>query len=120
MQQVLVSEQRPDAGGLSSFHGSGTLSFSTVKSLINSARPPCARQGWSGGGGHFMAIVCYFQGLLGLIAGAGSTAKRLRISDPGTATACLTTTCSCPATRAAEPGRIPIELSLERRKLCPC
>jgi len=61
---------------------SGTLSFSMVKSLINSARPPCARQGWSGGGGHFMAIVCYFQGLLGLIAGAGSTAKRLRISDP--------------------------------------
>jgi hypothetical protein len=61
---------------------SGTLSFSTVKSLINSTRPPCARQGWSGGGGHFMAIVCYFQGLLGLIAGAGSTAKRLRISDP--------------------------------------
>ena len=61
---------------------SGTLSFATVKSLINSARPPCARQGWSGGGGHFMAIACYFQGLLGLFAGAGSTAKRLRISDP--------------------------------------
>lgn len=61
---------------------SGTLSFATVKSLINSSRPPCARQGWSGGGGHFMAIVCYFEGLLGRIAGAGSTAKRLRISDP--------------------------------------
>ena len=45
---------------------SGTLTFATVKSLINSTRPPCARQGWSGGGGHFMAIVCYFEGLLGL------------------------------------------------------
>ena len=61
---------------------SGTLTFATVKSLINSTRPPCARQGWSGGGGHVMAIVCYFEGLLGLLAGAGSTAKRLRISDP--------------------------------------
>jgi hypothetical protein len=61
---------------------SGTLTFATVKSLINSTRPPCARQGWSGGGGHFMAIVCYFEGLLGLLGGAGSTAKRLRISDP--------------------------------------
>ncbi len=61
---------------------SGTLSFATVKSLINTTRPPCARQGWSGGGGHFMAIVCHFEGLLGLILGAGSTAKRLRISDP--------------------------------------
>jgi hypothetical protein len=61
---------------------SGTLTFATIKSLINSGRPPCARQGWSGGGGHFMAIVCYFEGLLGLLGGAGSTAKRLRISDP--------------------------------------
>jgi hypothetical protein len=61
---------------------SGTLSFPTVKALINNTRPPCARQGWSGGGGHFMAIVCYFEGLLGLIAGSGTTAKRLRISDP--------------------------------------
>ena len=60
----------------------GTLSFATAKSLINSGRPPCARQGWSGGGGHFMAIVCHFEGLLGLIVGGGSTAKRLRISDP--------------------------------------
>jgi hypothetical protein len=61
---------------------SGTLTFATIKSLINSSRPPCARQAWSGGGAHFMAIVCYFEGLLGLIAGAGGTAKRLRISDP--------------------------------------
>jgi hypothetical protein len=61
---------------------SGTLSFATIKTLINSGRPPCARQGWSGGGGHFMAIVCSFEGLLGLIVGGGSTAKRLRISDP--------------------------------------
>lgn len=61
---------------------SGTLTFTTIKTLINSGRPPCARQGWSGGGGHFMAIVCYFEGLLGLIVGGGSTARRLRISDP--------------------------------------
>jgi hypothetical protein len=61
---------------------SGTLTFATIKTLINSGRPPCARQGWSGGGGHFMAIVCHFEGLLGLIVGGGSTAKRLRISDP--------------------------------------
>jgi hypothetical protein len=61
---------------------SGTLSFATVKSLINGGRPPCARQGWSGGGGHFMAVACYFEGILGLLARSGSTAKRLRISDP--------------------------------------
>lgn len=61
---------------------SGTLTFATIKSLINSGRPPCARQGWSGGGGHFMSISCYFEGILGLLAGSGSTAKRLRITDP--------------------------------------
>jgi len=61
---------------------SGTLTFATVQSLVNSGRPPCARQGWSGGGGHFMAIVCYFEGILGLLSGSGSTARRLRISDP--------------------------------------
>jgi hypothetical protein len=61
---------------------SGTLTFAALQSLINTARPPCARQGWSGGGGHFMAIVCYFEGLLGLIVGGGSAAKRLRIADP--------------------------------------
>ncbi len=61
---------------------SGTLSFATVQSLVNNGRPPCARQGWSGGGGHFMAITCYFEGILGLLAGSGSTAKRLRITDP--------------------------------------
>ena len=33
---------------------SGTLTFASVQSLINNGRPPCARQGWSGGGGHFM------------------------------------------------------------------
>jgi len=70
---------------------SGTLSFATVKSLINGGRPPCARQGWSGGGGHFMAIVCYFEGLLGLLSGSGSTAKRVQISDPwyGDSVPCL-------------------------------
>ena len=61
---------------------SGTLTFATVQSLVNNGRPPCARQGWSGGGGHFMAITCYFEGLLGKWSGAGSTAKRLRITDP--------------------------------------
>lgn len=61
---------------------SGTITFATVKSLINGGRPPCARQGWSGGGGHFMAITCYFEGLLGKWSGGGTTAKRLRITDP--------------------------------------
>lgn len=66
----------------------GTLSFATVRSLMNADTPPCARQGWAGGGGHFMAIVCCFQvgGLLGATGGAGpaggSTALQLKISDP--------------------------------------
>jgi hypothetical protein len=62
--------------------GAGTLSFATVNSLIGGGTPPCARQGWSGGGGHFMAIVCAYEGIIGLILGSGSTAKRLKISDP--------------------------------------
>jgi hypothetical protein len=61
---------------------SGTLTFAIVKSLIDTGRPSCARQGWSGGGGHFMAIVCYYEGARGLALGAASTARRLRISDP--------------------------------------
>lgn len=61
---------------------SGTLSFATVRSLLGAGRPPCARQGWSGGGGHFMAIVCVFEGVVGALSGAGSTAKRVKISDP--------------------------------------
>lgn len=61
---------------------SGTLSFATLRSLLGASRPPCARQGWSGGGGHFMAVVCVFEGLVGALSGAGSTARRVKISDP--------------------------------------
>ena len=64
---------------------SGTLSFATVKSLINSTRPPCARQGWSGGGGHFMAIVCYFEGLLGLLAEPAAPQSDCAFPTRGTA-----------------------------------
>ncbi len=64
----------------------GTLSFATVKSLLDADTPPCARQAWSGGGGHFVAIVCYFRYQSGLMSGTGSgppaTADRLQISDP--------------------------------------
>lgn len=62
--------------------GAGTLTFATIKSLINGGQPPCARQGWSGGGGHFMGIACYFEGLIGALSGGSTTAQRLRITDP--------------------------------------
>jgi hypothetical protein len=74
-------------GCLQSMSG-GALSFATVRSLMNADTPPCARQGWAGGGGHFMAIVCCFQvgGLLGATGGVGSAggpaAQQLKISDP--------------------------------------
>jgi hypothetical protein len=61
---------------------SGTLSFATIRSLIGAARPPCARQAWSGGGAHFMAITCCYEGILGLLGESGSMAKRLKITDP--------------------------------------
>jgi hypothetical protein len=61
---------------------SGTLSFAIVLSCLKNNRPPCARQAWSGGGAHFMSIVCCYEGILGLLTGSGSTAKRLKISDP--------------------------------------
>lgn len=61
---------------------SGTLTFAAVRSLINADTPPCARQGWNGGGGHFVAIVGYLQGSIGVLVGGRSTTKRLRISDP--------------------------------------
>lgn len=60
---------------------SGTLSFATVHSLINTSRPPRARQGWSGGG-HFVAIVCWLQGSIAMLVKGRSSTKRVRISDP--------------------------------------
>jgi hypothetical protein len=47
-------------GNLQSAMG-GKLSFSMLQSTTMSNRPPCARQGWAGGGGHFVAIVCCYQ-----------------------------------------------------------
>lgn len=60
----------------------GVLSFATVRSLINASSPPCARQQWSGGGGHFVAIACWFQGSIGVLVKGRSAAKRVRVSDP--------------------------------------
>ena len=63
----------------------GTLSVATVTSLLNADTPPCARQGWAGGGGHFVAIVCCFRYQSGLMSGATSATRasyRLQISDP--------------------------------------
>ncbi len=63
----------------------GTLPVATVLSLLNADTPPCARQGWAGGGGHFVAIVCGFRYQSGLMSGTTSTALtayRLQISDP--------------------------------------
>ncbi len=45
---------------LSSFV-STTVSFDTVKAEIDAGRVVCARIGWSGGGGHFVAIRGYVQ-----------------------------------------------------------
>ena len=62
----------------------GTLPFATVQSLLNAGTPPCARQGWAGGGGHFVAIVCWFRFQIGLMSGssAAMASQRLQISDP--------------------------------------
>jgi Peptidase_C39 like family len=43
---------------------SGAAAFSTIDTEIDSGRPVCARIGWSGGGGHFVAIVGYNEALL--------------------------------------------------------
>jgi len=62
----------------------GTLPFAMVQSLLNYDTPPCARQGWAGGGGHFVAIVCWFRFQSGLMSGssAATASQRLQISDP--------------------------------------
>jgi len=59
----------------------GTANFATVKGEINAGRPICCRIAWSGGGGHFVALTCWF-----------SFARRrkpvlqwVRVSDPWSA-----------------------------------
>jgi len=41
---------------------SGSVAFGTVRSQIDANTPVCLRIGWSGGGGHFIAIDGYLQG----------------------------------------------------------
>jgi hypothetical protein len=38
---------------------SGKATFATVKAEINGCRPLCLRIGWTGGGGHFVAVYGY-------------------------------------------------------------
>lgn len=54
---------------------SGAAAFSSIDSEIDSGRPVCARIGWSGGGGHFVAIVGYDEALL-------ATMNYVAIADP--------------------------------------
>lgn len=53
----------------------GTLTFATVQSEINAGRPVCVRIGWSGGGGHFVALTCWYRNLL-------SGTQSVRVDDP--------------------------------------
>jgi hypothetical protein len=46
-------------GNLKSWTG-GTESYATVENQINGQHPLCVRIGWSGGGGHFIALTGYF------------------------------------------------------------
>jgi hypothetical protein len=39
--------------------------FSAIDAEVDAGRPLCARIGWSGGGGHFVAIVGYDESLIG-------------------------------------------------------
>jgi hypothetical protein len=61
-------------GHLAAFSG-GTLTFGVVQSEINAGRPVCARIGWSGGGGHFVALTCWYRNLL-------SGSQIVRVDDP--------------------------------------
>jgi hypothetical protein len=47
-------------GNLASF-SSGALTFGAVRTEIDNRTPPCARIGWSGGGGHVVGIGAYLQ-----------------------------------------------------------
>lgn len=57
----------------------GTVSFSMLQSLTTNDNPPCARQGWAGGGGHFVAIVCCYQ--FRSLA-MNTTSNSVGVSDP--------------------------------------
>jgi hypothetical protein len=61
----------------------GVLSFTDIRAAIQNGRPPCARQGWSGGGGHVVAVVCYFAASKSSVSSARRTnGPNVRISDP--------------------------------------
>lgn len=61
-------------GHLAAFSG-GTLTFAVVQAEINAGRPVCARIGWSGGGGHFVALTCWYRNLL-------TDSQLVRVDDP--------------------------------------
>jgi hypothetical protein len=56
------------------FFTSSSYSFSKVTSEIDTGRPLCIRVGWSGGGGHFLAIHGYFNFFF--------FTERLTLADP--------------------------------------
>jgi len=61
-----------------------TLPFATLQALTSANNPPCVRQGWTGGGGHFLAVACCFQfralGPTG--SSASGSSNRVSVSDP--------------------------------------
>jgi hypothetical protein len=57
----------------------GTMSFSMLQWLTMNNNPPCARQGWAGGGGHFVAIACCYQ--FRSLA-TNTTSNSVAVSDP--------------------------------------
>jgi hypothetical protein len=65
----------------------GTLPFVTLRSLMNADTPPCARQGWAGGGGlRGDRLLLPVQGGRNARSniGTSSTSSSLKISDHGT------------------------------------
>jgi len=61
----------------------GTLPFATLQALTSTFAPPCARQSWAGGGGHFVAIVwCFVVPSPSAAEGSGTATNRVSISDP--------------------------------------
>lgn len=59
---------------------SGTTTFADVRSEIDTGRPLCVRIGWSGGGGHFVAIDGYLN----------DAAEHVAVEDPWTGASDLT------------------------------
>lgn len=58
------------------------LTFEDVKTLLRKGRPPCVRQQWTDGSGHFVAIDCWAETRMSSADKGRPPRQTLKVSDP--------------------------------------